>query len=1519
MKNPYVKLPCLYILCFFINYFQLVCQCAQITKSNITPNCTPNCILCSGDKLTISLEGSDLPQNGKIDYYADINSGFNPYKGQGTKIGTANISTTNPKCRICPELLGFMIDACGSEAKNEFLMIWTGSGFNTADFNFDYAFQNNIFGAADADIGPGGCGITNGNPGLVGGCNALPVGSKYNLPPNAIWIVFTSVTATTNYDFSSVCGLACKIFVSSSTCDRVIGAFSNFDASPGLRSQTMTISGCNCSENAVYIIPGSMTGQGDFWAEGNIENNGCATPSLNAPNYTPALSTVDPFTYYITPNWCDKKYEIVGILNPKPDVNCCVEEFTDRFSAFVNCPKANPTILEMCETNNGQSEFNLENASADILANANGMVEYFKDPLGTRKINSPFTSGSTTIYAQIIDGNCRSGLVPVNLNVLLLPIAKSTSEEICDDYSGSVDFDLSSLELVIKNGINTTNVQFFKDQNKILPISSPFKSNSTIVYATISDSRCESKPVGIPLTVLKKPEAYDTSVSSCPEADGRATFILSDYISKITNKQSNVKINFFEDDALVNEIHSPYKTGTDTIYAIVSNSKCKSDPVEVILKVDHLNPPPLIYDKNCADENGKATFDLVNVTKILQQSDTSIHIQWFEDRLQKSKLLLPVIVSSIDTIYAILSKDSCVSNYVTIILESVKRPVAKSFVWNVCSKTGDPFDFDLKTIVDSINQSNGLNVVFSKDSLLTKLVKDEYQCITDTLYAATIDGSCFSNPVKIILNVHKVPLFTKLADSIVCDYFILPPIHGMNLTSNASYYHSIGNNGIKWNAGDTIWQTSLIYLNDRFEECEVQDSLYIEIIQHSDAGKDHSISVCDYSIINLFNYISDANRGGTFYDLEHSGNLIDSFFHPMAQAGQIFRMAYVLKGNPNCPADTTIISVHIVKELFAGRDTDITICQNEIIDLFSLIPNADLGGRFIDIFKSNALNSRMWDANKAGPGYYKIIYEIGDSIICPIKDAVIKIRVNPSIEINIDSVKNHMTCDYYILPTITGKNTSGRTFYYAMSGGKGIKFNEGDTIRNDIPIYIFAKDTGYCESEDSFTIKIIQSTSSDFIRKNLCPNETFTIGNNKYDKNNPKGKEFIKALNQFACDSIINVDLQFLPTANSTYFTSLCKGEKTLINGHTYDQSNIFGVDTLKNAASNGCDSFVVIIIKLLFPNQFTYRNQICNNDSVVIGDLIFNKNNSQLIDTLKGLSENGCDSIRNIQIQFYQEAVGNFSETLCENQYVLINGNRYDKNKSSGQDILKTASAKGCDSIVNVVLYFTPNDSTIYRNLLCPEEFIVINGTIYNLQHPSGTEHYFSSSSCDSIVTIDLHFPVINISYTKDVFLAPGKSKALNINSSFKPLLISWSPSANLSCTDCMNPIANPASSTTYTVTLSDENGCSIAASIAIHIQIDDNVFIPNAFSPNGDNINDFFKIISENQDVFISDFVIYDRWGNLIYYESNKPITQHKGWDGNTTFGEKLNPGVYVYYIKLKIPGAEDKILYGDVSLMR
>jgi gliding motility-associated-like protein len=89
--------------------------------------------------------------------------------------------------------------------------------------------------------------------------------------------------------------------------------------------------------------------------------------------------------------------------------------------------------------------------------------------------------------------------------------------------------------------------------------------------------------------------------------------------------------------------------------------------------------------------------------------------------------------------------------------------------------------------------------------------------------------------------------------------------------------------------------------------------------------------------------------------------------------------------------------------------------------------------------------------------------------------------------------------------------------------------------------------------------------------------------------------------------------------------------------------------------------------------------------------------------------------------------------------------------------------------------------------------------------------------------------------------------------------------------------------------------------------------LYSPNAFSPDGDGINDLFKISGQGMVDF--QIEIYNRWGQMVY----KSIDLSKGWDG-TFKGKNLPTGTYVYKIKTSKYGVEQKLVKsGSVALIR
>jgi gliding motility-associated-like protein len=116
------------------------------------------------------------------------------------------------------------------------------------------------------------------------------------------------------------------------------------------------------------------------------------------------------------------------------------------------------------------------------------------------------------------------------------------------------------------------------------------------------------------------------------------------------------------------------------------------------------------------------------------------------------------------------------------------------------------------------------------------------------------------------------------------------------------------------------------------------------------------------------------------------------------------------------------------------------------------------------------------------------------------------------------------------------------------------------------------------------------------------------------------------------------------------------------------------------------------------------------------------------------------------------------------------------------------------------------------------------------------------------------------------------------------------------------------------------DANGCSATDEVIIEVDETVDTYVPNAFSPNGDNVNDRIRPFTGPQVAEILDFRIFDRWGELIYDMANDPDRggEDFGWDGRLN-GRMMNPQVFVWQLSVRLVDGLEVWRYGEVVLMR
>lgn len=114
------------------------------------------------------------------------------------------------------------------------------------------------------------------------------------------------------------------------------------------------------------------------------------------------------------------------------------------------------------------------------------------------------------------------------------------------------------------------------------------------------------------------------------------------------------------------------------------------------------------------------------------------------------------------------------------------------------------------------------------------------------------------------------------------------------------------------------------------------------------------------------------------------------------------------------------------------------------------------------------------------------------------------------------------------------------------------------------------------------------------------------------------------------------------------------------------------------------------------------------------------------------------------------------------------------------------------------------------------------------------------------------------------------------------------------------------------FVYTVSDAFGCRDSVNGEIIIKDVQTFYIPEAFTPNGDGVNELFAPAVTNYDGYEMD--IFGVWGQPIYHTGDS-----KPWDGTDSSGKQVQQGVYVYRIRLFAEGSEDRVVNGRVSVLR
>lgn len=208
----------------------------------------------------------------------------------------------------------------------------------------------------------------------------------------------------------------------------------------------------------------------------------------------------------------------------------------------------------------------------------------------------------------------------------------------------------------------------------------------------------------------------------------------------------------------------------------------------------------------------------------------------------------------------------------------------------------------------------------------------------------------------------------------------------------------------------------------------------ITVTQAPNAGENAVITVCaDGGNVDLFTVLEGTpENGGTWVDVNATGNLTGSTFSPAGMTPGNYDFTYTVTGNGQCGDDQATVRVTIVAALNAGTNGSLTVCgSNTLVDLFpGLGGTPQAGGNWVDLSGTGALTGQFFNSTLVPGGTYNFRYELSGSASCTPVQALVSVTViaprRPGI--NASTTVCSISGQFQLFPLLTGNPQPGGTW-----------------------------------------------------------------------------------------------------------------------------------------------------------------------------------------------------------------------------------------------------------------------------------------------------------------------------------------------------------------------------------------------------------------------------------------------------------------------------------------------------------
>lgn len=444
-----------------------------------------------------------------------------------------------------------------------------------------------------------------------------------------------------------------------------------------------------------------------------------------------------------------------------------------------------------------------------------------------------------------------------------------------------------------------------------------------------------------------------------------------------------------------------------------------------------------------------------------------------------------------------------------------------------------------------------------------------------------------------------------------------------------------------------------------------------------------------------------------------------------------------------------------------------------------------------------------------------------------------------------------------------------------------------------------------------FTVYKLDST----VNVTICPAQLPYIWNGITINTAGQGVATAHFPNVIGCDSAITLNLTIANTITATVNKLICPDQLPYVwNGITVNAPGpAAAVYSTVNAA--GCDSVTTLNLSVQQASSQSLTMSGCGQ--VVLNNQIYTQ--SQIVhDTV--ISSIGCDSLyRTINVVVHPVTPVTQTLDTAGCGVVVFKGNTYTSNTTLRDTIV---NQYGCDSVYNVThIIVYPNDPELRTDHVNGCDAVLFEGNTY-LENTTLVDTFNNYLGCDSLIrTTEIYVEHFELNLTADP-PQPVKGDWIKFATSANVPeynVTAWLPQVLFQDQFSKTNLMRIEQEDTFKVVGVSDIGCIDTAFLYIKpdslIPI---VRVPNAFSPNGDGLNDEFQPYFVNKSGYIvKTFRVYNRWGQLVYKAEG---TKKASWNGRYYNEDKpADPGTYYYYLRVEFIDGTKEEQKGDVTIVR